>query len=117
VVVSLTPEEQIEDLMRKYEAAYESLDVASLGAIYPAVPLSVKTSFQNFKSLELEMSPIAAPEISRSTAGPTASAAYRIVQSVEPKVGKRTVSRHRASFLFAGVGSSWIIVRVDWTSE
>jgi hypothetical protein len=39
------------------------------------------------------------------------------VQTVEPKVGKTTVSRHRATFLFAGVGSSWIIVRVDFQQE
>jgi serine/threonine protein kinase len=116
-VVPLSPEEQIQELMRKYEAAYESLDVPALGAIYPSVPISVKNSFSNFKSLQLEMSPIAPPEVSRSTAGPTASAVYRIVQSIEPKVGKRTVSRHRATFLFAGVGSAWIIVRVDWANE
>lgn len=103
--------------MRRYEAAYETLDVNALGAIYPSVPLSVKNSFRNFKTLELQMEPIAPPAASRSTAGPTASAVYRIIQTVEPKVGKKTVSRHRASFLFAGVGTAWIIVRVDWEAE
>jgi serine/threonine-protein kinase len=111
------PEEQVADLMRRYEQAYESLDVDALGSIYPAVPLSVKNSFQNFKSLDLRMEPISGPEVSRTTAGPTATAVYRVVQTVEPKVGKTTVSRHQATFLFAGVGSSWIIVRVDFQQE
>jgi len=111
------PEEQVSELMRRYEQAYESLDVDTLGAIYPAVPISVKNSFQNFKSLDLQMEPISAPEVSRSTAGPTATAVYRVVQTVEPKVGKTTVSRHRATFLFAGVGSAWIIVRVDFQQD
>lgn len=103
--------------MRQYESAYESLDVNALGALYPSVPLSVKNSFQNFKSLDLRMEPISGPEVSRSTAGPTATAVYRVVQTVEPKVGKTTVSRHRATFVFAGVGSAWIIVRVDFAQE
>jgi serine/threonine-protein kinase len=111
------PEDQIEDLLRRYQEAYESLDVNALGAVYPAVPLSVKNSFQNFKSLDLRMEPISGPEVSRTTAGPTATAVYRVVQTVEPKVGKTTVSRHRATFLFAGVGSAWIIVRVDFREE
>ena len=111
------PEEQVSELMRRYEQAYESLDVEALGAIYPAVPISVKNSFQNFKALDLRMEPISGPEVSRSTAGPTATAVYRVVQTVEPKVGKTTVSRHRATFLFAGVGSAWIIVRVDFQQD
>jgi serine/threonine-protein kinase len=111
------PEDQIAELMRRYEQAYESLDVNALGAIYPAVPLAVKNSFQNFKSLELSMETLSGPEVSRTTAGPTATAVYRIVQRVEPKVGKTNVSRHRATFLFAGVGTSWIIVRVDFQQE
>jgi hypothetical protein len=115
--VSLRPDEQISALMRQYEAAYESLDVNALGAIYPSVPLSVKNSFQNFKSLDLRMETLTAPEVSRSTAGPTATAVYRVIQTVEPKVGKTTVSRHRATFVFAGVGSAWIIVRVDFQPE
>jgi serine/threonine protein kinase len=113
----LRPEDQIRDLMRQYRAAYENLDVAGLGAIYPAVPLSVKNSFQNFNSLTLRMEPISGPEISRSTAGPTATAVYRLVQTMEPKVGKTTVSRTRATFLFAGVGAAWIIVRVDFVPD
>ena len=111
------PEEQVAELMRRYEEAYESLDVNALGAIYPAVPLSVKNSFQNFKTLDLQMEPISGPEVSRTTAGPTATAVYRVVQTVEPKVGKTTLSRHRATFLFAGVGSAWIIVRVDFQQD
>jgi serine/threonine-protein kinase len=111
------PEDQIADLMRRYEQAYEQLDVNALGAIYPAVPLAVKNSFQNFKTLELSMETLSGPEVSRSTAGPTATAVYRIVQKVEPKVGKTNVSRHRATFLFAGVGTAWIIVRVDFRQE
>ncbi len=103
--------------MRRYEQAYESLDVNALGAIYPAVPLAVKNSFQNFKSLDLSMETLSGPEVSRSTAGPTATAVYRVVQTVEPKVGKTNVSRHRATFLFAGVGTAWIIVRVDFQQE
>jgi hypothetical protein len=103
--------------MRRYEQAYESLDVDALGAIYPAVPISVKNSFQNFETLDLRMEPISGPEVSRSTAGPTATAVYRVVQTVEPKVGKTTISRHRATFLFAGVGSAWIIVRVDFQQD
>jgi serine/threonine-protein kinase len=115
--VVLRPEEQIAELMRQYESAYETLDVNALGAIYPAVPLNVKNSFQNFKSLDLRMEPISPPEMSRSTAGPTATAVYRVVQTVVPKVGKTTVSRNRATFTFAGVGSAWIIVRVDFREE
>jgi hypothetical protein len=111
------PEEQVSELMRRYEQAYENLDVDTLGAIYPAVPLSVKNSFQNFKSLDLQMEPISGPEVSRTTAGRTATAVYRVVQTVEPKVGKTTVSRHRATFLFAGVGSALIIVRVDFQQD
>jgi serine/threonine-protein kinase len=116
-VVPVRPEEQIAELVRRYEQAYESLDVNALGAIYPAVPLAVKNSFQNFKTLELTMETISGPEVSRSTAGPTATAVYRVEQTVEPKVGKTTVSRHRATFVFAGVGSAWIIVRVDFQSD
>jgi len=116
-IASLRPEEQIAELMRQYESAYESLDVNALGALYPSVPLSVKNSFQNFKSLDLRMEPISGPEVSRSTAGPTATAVYRVVQTVEPKVGKTTVSRHRATFVFAGVASAWIIVRVDFEQD
>ena len=115
--IPVRPEEQVSDLMRRYERAYESLDVDALGAIYPAVPISVKNSFRNFESLDLQMEPISGPEVSRSTAGPTATAVYRVVQTVEPKVGKTTISRHRATFLFAGVGSSWIIVRVDFQQD
>jgi serine/threonine-protein kinase len=115
--IPVRPEEQVTELMLRYEKAYESLDVDALGSIYPAVPLSVKNSFRNFKSLDLRMEPISGPEVSRTTAGPTATAVYRIVQTVEPKVGKTTVSRHRATFLFAGVGSAWIIVRVDFEQE
>jgi tetratricopeptide (TPR) repeat protein len=111
------PEDQIADLMRRYEAAYEGLDVNALGAIYPAVPLAVKNSFQNFKTLELSLQPISGPEVSRSTAGPTATAVYRVVQTVEPKVGKTTVSSHQATFLYAGVGTAWIIVRVDFRED
>jgi hypothetical protein len=103
--------------MRQYQAAYENLDVGGLGAIYPAVPLAVKNSFLNFKSLDLRLDPVSGPEVSRSTAGPTATAVYRLVQTVEPKVGKTTVSRTRATFLFAGVGSAWIIVRVDFEPD
>ena len=115
--IPVRPEEQVSELMRRYQQAYESLDVDALGAIYPAVPISVKNSFQNFKTLDLQMEPISGPEVSRSTAGPTATAVYRVVQTVEPKVGKTTVSRHRATFLFAGVGSAWIIVRVDFQQD
>jgi serine/threonine-protein kinase len=111
------PEDQIAELMRRYEAAYEGLDVNALGAIYPAVPLAVKNSFQNFKTLELSLQPISGPEVSRSTAGPTATAVYRVLQTVEPKVGKTTVSRHEATFLYAGVGTAWIIVRVDFRED
>jgi hypothetical protein len=103
--------------MRRYEQAYENLDVNALGAIYPAVPLAVKNSFQNFKTLELSMETLSGPEVSRSTAGPTATAVYRVVQRVEPKVGKTNVSRHRATFVYAGVGTAWIIVRVDFEAE
>jgi serine/threonine-protein kinase len=115
--IPVRPEEQVAELMRRYEQAYERLDVDALGSIYPAVPISVKNSFRNFKSLDLQMEPISGPEVSRTTAGPTATAVYRVVQTVEPKVGKTTVSRHRATFLFAGVGSAWIIVRVDFQQE
>jgi hypothetical protein len=111
------PEDQIAELMHRYEAAYEGLDVNALGAIYPAVPLAVKNSFQNFKTLELSLQPISGPEVSRSTAGPTATAVYRVLQTVEPKVGKTTVSRHQATFLYAGVGTAWIIVRVDFRED
>ncbi len=111
------PEEQIADLMRRYEQAYENLDVNALGAIYPAVPLVVKNSFQNFKTLALSMESLSGPEVSRTTAGPTATAVYRVVQTVEPKVGKTTVSRHQATFLYAGVGTAWIIVRVDFRED
>jgi hypothetical protein len=103
--------------MRRYEQAYENLDVNTLGAIYPAVPLAVKNSFQNFKTLELSMETLSGPELSRSTAGLTATAVYRVVQRVEPKVGKTTVSRHRATFVYAGVGGAWIIVDVDFKDE
>jgi hypothetical protein len=103
--------------MRRYEQAYENLDVNALGAIYPAVPLAVKNSFQNFKTLELSMETLSGPELSRSTAGLTATAVYRVVQRVEPKVGKTNVSRHRATFVYAGVGTAWIIVRVDFEDE
>ena len=113
----LSPREQILGLMQQYETAYETLDVDLLGSLYPSVPIQVKNSFGNFKSLSLQMDAIEGPSVDRSTAGRTASAIYRIVQTIEPKVGKSTTSRHRATFQFAGVGDAWIIVSVVWEAE
>lgn len=117
VAPTLAPREQILALMQQYETAYESLDVDLLGSLYPSVPLAVKNSFQHFDSLSLEMEPIEGPTVDRSTAGRTAIAVYRIVQTIDPKVGKETTSRHRATFQFAGVGNAWIIVGVKWDAE
>jgi tetratricopeptide (TPR) repeat protein len=115
--IALAPREQILGLMARYETAYETLDVDLLGALYPSVPLAVKNSFQNFESLTLDMQPLAGPSLDRSTAGRTATATYRIVQTIEPKIGKKTTSRHQASFQFAGIGNAWIIVSIDWNAE
>ena len=103
--------------MQQYQTAYETLDVDLLGSLYPSVPIQVKNSFQNFKSLRLRMEVIEGPTIDRSTAGRTASAVYRLVQTIEPKLGKSTTSRHRATFQYAGIGNAWIIVDVSWEAE
>lgn len=103
--------------MRQYQAAYEGLDVSALGGVYPQVPVEVKNSFQNFKSLSLDMEAIEPPTISSATAGRTAQAVYRIVQTIEPKIGKRVQTRHQATFQFAGLGDAWIITQVVWKRE
>jgi len=103
--------------MEQYKTAYETLDVYRLGTLYPSVPLAVKNSFQNFESLTIDMEALSGPSLDSATGGRTATAIYRVVQTVEPKDGQRTTSRQRATFQFAEVGSGWIILDVRWESE
>ena len=103
--------------MEQYKTAYETLDVYRLGVLYPSVPRAVKNSFQDFESLTIDMETLSGPSLDSSTGGRTASAIYRIVQTIEPKMGNRTTTRQKATFQFAEIGSAWIILGVQWESQ
>ena len=104
--------EAILDTLRRYEAAYESLDVAELLKVFPSLGNDqveqLRRTFAGMAAYEIDSS------ITRVTvANNGATVLARVARRMTPRVGRAVVSDVTMEFRLQRAGADWVIVSVS----
>jgi serine/threonine-protein kinase len=101
--------EAVRAALRRYEAAYESLDVAALRAVWPALSdadaRALGRAFAGYDRLQMTF---ATCEVEAQGAAATASC--RVTQAIEVKVGSPLRSTQQVTFRLRKTAESWTIL-------
>jgi tetratricopeptide (TPR) repeat protein len=101
--------ERVRDTLKRYEAAYESLNAAAVKAVFPSARLeSLARTFRDVNRYDLD---IQVQKISFS--GPTsATAVCRVTHDFDAKAGSQPARTMLQTFALEKQGSSWIITSI-----
>jgi serine/threonine protein kinase len=104
--------EAILDTLRRYDASYESLDVAALLKVFPSLGNDqveqLRRTFAGMATYEIDSS------ISRVTvANNGATVLARVARRMTPRVGRAVVSDVEMEFRLQRAGADWVIVSVS----
>jgi hypothetical protein len=98
-------------VLRRYEQAYEALNVAAVLQVYPGLARNqndLRDSFAGMSTYEID---IRSPRVSVQNA--TASVRALVARHLLPKVGRRTDSEVPSEFQLRREGDTWVIVAVS----
>ncbi|MDX1631279.1 MAG: protein kinase [Thermoanaerobaculia bacterium] len=99
------PREEIAEVLRRYEAAYEALDYRSVQAVYPSVPEGLARAFESFRTLELTLQGcVIEPD------GDRARARCRMEQVAEFAGGGPQRENRTVEFLLERRDGRWVIL-------
>ncbi len=101
--------EAIRAALRRYEAAYESLDVGAVRGVWPALSeadaRSLQRAFSGYNRLQMTVE-----GCKLETSAATASATCRVSQAIDVKVGSPIRSTQQITFRLRKSGDSWTIL-------
>jgi hypothetical protein len=100
-------EERIRATLRRYEAAYDSLNAAAVRAVYPSVQRDLERLFRQFESYDLTF---ADQKIQLSPDGMSATASCQVIHDFKPSGAARQRQTRTQTFSLRKQGDSWIIV-------
>ena len=105
---ALVEQQALRDILDRYEAASEKLDVASLQEIWPSLTdkqiKRLKDAFANYQSQSMD---ITMGQI--TTRGTTAEIRARVRRVIQPKVGRQVADEREMVIVLRKRGSGWVI--------
>jgi hypothetical protein len=107
VAVAPDPQAVIRETLRRYEAAYESLDVGALLRVFPrfAQEANLRKSFAGLSKYEMDL------RVTRiDVNGDDATAAATISRRMSPRVGAPQNNDDTTEFRLRRSGEEWLIV-------
>lgn len=103
--------EAILETLRRYDAAYQSLDVAALLKVYPSLGGAqvdqLRRTFAGMTAYEMDT------RVARvNVTGDAATVAARVARRMSPRVGRPVVNEVETEFRLQRAGAGWVIVSV-----
>jgi hypothetical protein len=98
---------RITAVMRRYEAAYDTLDAREVQAVYPSQSADLSKAFASYRSYDLG---IDIRKIDLSPDAADATVEVRMSHDFRPVVGRRQQFRDSQTFTLRKQGDAWIIV-------
>jgi ketosteroid isomerase-like protein len=103
--------EAILETLRRYDAAYQSLDVAALLKVYPSLGNAqvdqLRRTFAGMTAYEMDTQ-----VVSVNVTGDSAAVAARVARRMSPRVGRPVVNEVETEFRLQRAGAGWVIVSV-----
>jgi hypothetical protein len=101
----------VREALRRYEQAYESLDVAAVQRVQPLSPEQVRTlekSFPEYRSFTVDFE-----NLQIAVDGTRATATTNVRRSFTPRVGRGATTNVRTVFHLEQARDAWVITRVE----
>ena len=96
----------VRDLLQRYSAALESLDVQAVKKVQPSIPVdSLAKAFKEMRELKVVIDSVRV----LSTDGPAARVSFRVTQTLTPKAGSRQTTSVTRVMRLRQESGSWVI--------